>query len=165
MHHVLVPAYGRDFRSAKDAKAALLAGKDFVLTSPRGDTYANLDSFAHRPADSLQVRFDRHRRVTVFKVATLLRARACAAAASTTRMKQVDKLVQEKVGLSYLDLRDIDYAGLYESGSSPKDALDELMNTSRFGRALYRARRSSGDFEFFGFMVLSGVTLLVGLFA
>ncbi len=31
MYKTLIPAYGRDYRSAKDAKADFLAGKDFII--------------------------------------------------------------------------------------------------------------------------------------
>ena len=31
MYKTLIPAYGRDYRNAKDAKADFLAGKDFII--------------------------------------------------------------------------------------------------------------------------------------
>jgi hypothetical protein len=31
MYKTLIPAYGRDYKSAKDAKADFLAGKDFII--------------------------------------------------------------------------------------------------------------------------------------
>lgn len=46
MHKTLTPAYGRDYKSAAEVKAAWNAGKDFVDASfDASGTYANKDSF------------------------------------------------------------------------------------------------------------------------
>ena len=44
---VLSPAYGRDYKSAKEVKAALLSGKDFRIESigPNAGRYCSLRDF------------------------------------------------------------------------------------------------------------------------
>lgn len=128
-YHSLTPAYGRDFKSKAEVEAALLAGKDFVL-QPLG-CYANLESFKSEPGSSLSVRYKGLRSVAVFKVSALLKKRATAAPATVgdfeSWLAKVDKLCKGRTGLSYQDFADIDYAGLFEAGSSPAAAVDQLL--------------------------------------
>ena len=130
-YHSLTPAYGRDFKSKAEVEAALLAGKDFVL-QPLG-CYANLESFKSEPGSSLSVRYKGLRSVAVFKVSALLKKREEARANQASDadfdawMLRVDKLCKRRTGLSYQDFVDIDYAGLFEAGSSPAAAVDQLL--------------------------------------
>ena len=73
-YHVLTPAYGRDYASKAEVRTSLLADQDFIL-QPAG-CYANLTSFEAEPGSSLNVRYARLRKITVFKVGDLLKARA-----------------------------------------------------------------------------------------
>lgn len=60
-----VPAYGRDYRSAKEVRADWEAGKDFRIEDMRQSGYVNK---ADKPADVvLNVRYDRQRKVCVIK--------------------------------------------------------------------------------------------------
>lgn len=47
-YQVVSPAYGRDYRNAKDAKADFLGGKDFVshVFPPQGGGYCSVADFA-----------------------------------------------------------------------------------------------------------------------
>lgn len=42
----LVPAYGRDYKSKAAVLADFLAGKDFTLCTPMGQTYCSIRDFA-----------------------------------------------------------------------------------------------------------------------
>jgi hypothetical protein len=79
-YHSLTPAYARDYKSKAEVKAALLADQDFILNRMGGTTYANLTSFEAEPGSTLNVRYDRIRKVAVFKVAALLKERTNAQA-------------------------------------------------------------------------------------
>ena len=60
----LTPAYGRDYPSAKAAKADYLAGKDFVLndiTSPYDGKYCSCRDF---PNQQVMLRYRKLQRVT-----------------------------------------------------------------------------------------------------
>ena len=70
-HVVVSPAYGRDYRSASDAKAAFLAGKDFKLESlfgkhQRYGLYCSIRDFAE--GASVEVRYSRLTKLTVIRV-------------------------------------------------------------------------------------------------
>lgn len=70
MHHVLTPAYGRDYTSAKAALADLVAGKDFVHACSgvcgEGGTYTSVRD--HKVGDSLEVRYRRLTKITMYRV-------------------------------------------------------------------------------------------------
>jgi len=51
----------------------------------------------------------------------------------TKWLKSVDRLVQEKVFLSYQDLPDIDYRGLFEDGFTPAEAAQECLDNADDG--------------------------------
>jgi hypothetical protein len=53
-YRVLVPAYGRDYKSAAEAKADFLAGKDFVYQNFDGCTYCSVADFAPGTIASLR---------------------------------------------------------------------------------------------------------------
>lgn len=61
---ILTPAYGRDYKSAKEAKEAFLAGKDFVV-NPQG-CYCSIRDLA--PGQSVNIRYKNLRQVMVLKV-------------------------------------------------------------------------------------------------
>lgn len=63
------PAYGRDYKSAKDAKADFLNGKDFENLSrlqTGGGTYCSIRDFA--PGTSVILRYKRNTMTTTVKV-------------------------------------------------------------------------------------------------
>ena len=63
----LTPAYGRDYKSAKAAKADLLSGqKDFVLNTPMGCGNVSLSDLA--PGSTFQIRYNSLRSVAVVKI-------------------------------------------------------------------------------------------------
>lgn len=70
MSHVVVsPAYGRDYKSGKDAKADWESGKDFVVQSMfGGGTYINKEDAKAQGVTSVQIRFKRMANLTVVKV-------------------------------------------------------------------------------------------------
>jgi len=64
---VVVPAYGRDYRSKKAVLADWEAGKDFVIRDYRGDMYINKADLERERREGrdlvLQVRYNRLERV------------------------------------------------------------------------------------------------------
>ncbi len=68
----LIPAYGRDYKSAKEVKADFEADKDFIISDmssrwdgkPINKSQLQQDSFGHGWA---YVRFDRLRKVTAIR--------------------------------------------------------------------------------------------------
>jgi hypothetical protein len=72
MYAHLTPAYGRDYRNAKQIREALTADLDFIFHDPsRGSTYINLPQLREAGFTTLQVRYAGLRRVTSIKVASL----------------------------------------------------------------------------------------------
>jgi hypothetical protein len=66
----LVPAYGRDYKNAKSAKADFLAGKDWQLASVfSGGSYCGISDFS--PGQAVLLRFDSCRKVCPVKVPAL----------------------------------------------------------------------------------------------
>lgn len=134
-YHVLIPAYGRDYRSTKEVRDSLLRGQDFILTRMGSETYANLESFEKEPGSTLQVRYSKRTKVTTFKVSALLKAREAAEKAPkadsslASWLAKVDRVCNERTGLGYRDFPDIDYAGLHESGATPEEAVDALLES------------------------------------
>ena len=65
---VLSPAYGRDYKSAKEVKTALLSGKDFRIESigPNAGRYCSLRDFP--VGQVLNVRYRSLRQVLVVTV-------------------------------------------------------------------------------------------------
>ena len=64
---VVSPAYGRDYKSAKEAKAAWLEGKDFVHESAMftgGGTYVSVRDV---PNTTVEIRYKRMTQVCVVK--------------------------------------------------------------------------------------------------
>jgi hypothetical protein len=65
----LIPAYGRDYKSAADVTAAFLAGKDFKVCSfDAGGTYANLADCQTMGLRTVTLRYGKLRRVCVVQV-------------------------------------------------------------------------------------------------
>ena len=65
----VTPAYGRDYKSAKAAKADWTAGKDFVIAdmfSPDDGRYINRED-ALKSGVSILIRFDSLRKIVVVK--------------------------------------------------------------------------------------------------
>lgn len=61
------PAYGRDYKSAKEAQEAFLSGKDFVMDSPgQGGTYCSVRDFA--PGTIVEVRFNKKEKLLFVEV-------------------------------------------------------------------------------------------------
>jgi hypothetical protein len=61
-----VPAYGRDYRSAKAVRADWAAGKDFLLIGVAGRGYVNKDDAPEGAV--INIRYDRQRRVYPLEV-------------------------------------------------------------------------------------------------
>lgn len=56
---ILIPAYGRDYKTEKEAKAAYLAGLDFKIadiSSPYDGRYASCNDFK---GEQVKIRFNR----------------------------------------------------------------------------------------------------------
>ena len=69
MFTTLVPAYGRDYKSAKEVKADWDAGKDFQIAnafSPDDGKYINKADA--RPGQSFNVRYKKLTQIVVIKV-------------------------------------------------------------------------------------------------
>ena len=62
----LTPAYGREYKSAKEVKADFVAGKDFVLNTFQGSTYCSIADC--QTGSTLVFRFGGNRKVCSFKV-------------------------------------------------------------------------------------------------
>ena len=65
----LCPAYGRDYKSGKEAKAAFLSGADFVITDyfhPSDGRYANVSDLTK--GETYMLRFKRLTGVCTVKV-------------------------------------------------------------------------------------------------
>ena len=66
----LLPAFGRDYRSAKDAKADFLAGKDWQLASVfAGGRYCSVRDFC--PGTAVLLRYANATKVAAVKVPSL----------------------------------------------------------------------------------------------
>ena len=65
----LTPAYGRDYKSAKAAKAAYNEGNDFIVndfSSPRDGSYVNKEQLQGDQAPCfINIRYSKLRKVTV----------------------------------------------------------------------------------------------------
>jgi hypothetical protein len=58
LHGSLVPAYGRDYQSAKEALAAWNEGKDFRIHTPQGSTYCSIRDMTDYPVGhTFQLRY------------------------------------------------------------------------------------------------------------
>ena len=69
----IIPAYGRDYKSAKDAIADWEAGKDFIQMSPFiNGTYLSKRDLESLKKDhgvtALNIRYNHQRKVTVLEV-------------------------------------------------------------------------------------------------
>lgn len=60
-----VPAYGRDYKSAKDVKADWESGKDFLVQDMFKSGYVNKDDLP--PGTTLNIRYKRLTQVCVIK--------------------------------------------------------------------------------------------------
>ena len=58
----VTPGYGRDYKSAQDAKSDWAAGKDFVIANPGYPTYINKQD-AERYGVKVYLRYDSLRKV------------------------------------------------------------------------------------------------------
>ena len=67
----LLPAYGRDYKTAKEAKEAFLAGKDWIISSimhPYSGKPVNLPQIKEDGVTSVMLRFCGQRKVTNVKI-------------------------------------------------------------------------------------------------
>lgn len=68
-HATLIPAYGRDYKSKPAVAADLLLDKDFIMrTFDAPDAYINLSQLRELGCTTVNVRYDRGRKVAVLKV-------------------------------------------------------------------------------------------------
>jgi hypothetical protein len=71
MYKTLVPAYGRDYKSAKEVKAAWEAGKDFLIADlfdPYDGKPANLQSVQEAGWKTVNIRFSKLTKIASIKV-------------------------------------------------------------------------------------------------
>jgi hypothetical protein len=65
----LIPAYGRDYKSAKEVKAAVDANKDFQVASMfDGGGYTSKDELKNKGVTSVVLRYKKLTQVTSHKV-------------------------------------------------------------------------------------------------
>jgi len=64
----LVPAYGRDYQSAKAVKADWYAGKDFQIATIGPDDGRYMNKQDARPGDVLNIRYCRLTRILVIRI-------------------------------------------------------------------------------------------------
>lgn len=67
----LLPAYGRDYKTAKDAKASFLANQDWIISSvqhPYCDKPINLSQIQSDKVKQVILRFDNQRKITAVKI-------------------------------------------------------------------------------------------------
>lgn len=57
MRYTLMPAYGRDYRTADEVKQAFEGGKDFVLVSHMQETYCNKEDLIAQGASGVNIRY------------------------------------------------------------------------------------------------------------
>jgi hypothetical protein len=65
---VLSPAYGRDYTKVADVLEAFLAGKDFILESLEGGTYANLEDLQRTQQREVKIYYSKKRKCCIVKV-------------------------------------------------------------------------------------------------
>lgn len=71
MYKTLVPAYGRDYKTAKEVKAAWEAGKDFRVADffdPQDGKLANLQSAKEAGWKTVNIRYKKLTQVASIKV-------------------------------------------------------------------------------------------------
>jgi hypothetical protein len=66
MYYELSPAYGRDYKTAKEVKAAFEAGKDFVGDYNLRFALCSIRDF--KPGDTVNLRYKKNRSVVPYKV-------------------------------------------------------------------------------------------------
>ncbi len=64
----LTPAYGRDYKTKKEALADFDAGKDFVYNSYDGQTYCGKQELITNGVKTVELRFKNNTQVTVIKL-------------------------------------------------------------------------------------------------
>lgn len=67
----LVPAYGRDYKTPEEAKAAWRAGKDFIIQSvmsPYLGKYASIHEVLHFPGQEIRIRYAQRSEILILKV-------------------------------------------------------------------------------------------------
>lgn len=64
----LTPAYGRDYKSLKDAQTDFDANKDFTLNSPFGGGYINKEQIVSEGNTTIPVRYNKLQKYGVLKV-------------------------------------------------------------------------------------------------
>lgn len=62
----LTSCYGRIYRTAKEAKEAFIAGKDFYWNHPSGGTYCSIRDYA--PGDVAKIRYNKNQNITFVTV-------------------------------------------------------------------------------------------------
>jgi hypothetical protein len=68
MFMTLVPAYGRDYKSAKEVKAAWAEGKDFEIADYGPDMGRKVNKDDAPPGATLNIRYKRLMNICVVKV-------------------------------------------------------------------------------------------------
>ena len=66
MYYSLTPAYGRDYKTAAEVKAAFDSGKDFVGDYNLGFRLCNKEAF--NPGDTVNLRYKKDRSVVPYKI-------------------------------------------------------------------------------------------------
>lgn len=73
MYYSLTPAQGRDYKTAKEVKAAFDSGKDFVGDYNLGFRLCNNADF--KPGDTVNLRYKKDRSVVPYKVTAQVKNR------------------------------------------------------------------------------------------
>ena len=62
---IIAPAYGRDYKSAAEARQAYYAGKDFIIESIDSPYWGTYCSIRDLKSYDVEIRFDRCRKFTI----------------------------------------------------------------------------------------------------
>jgi len=68
MNPTITPAYGRDYKSKKEAVEAFEAGKDFVLKTHVRDTLINKEDLVREGIKAVNIRYKNMTMIAVVKV-------------------------------------------------------------------------------------------------
>lgn len=132
-----LPAYGRQYKNAAEAKRDWHEGKDFLESSSR-----RAFNRADFPGEVV-IRYGKQlEKVTSYTAADARKLDKVIAAEKAARpaqtesfedwMKSLDKAVIAKSGMSYQDLPDIDFRAIFEAGCKPDAGAHAVLTEAGF---------------------------------